>query len=135
MTGRFQIATHILTLLHTAGDAVLSSDYISGSVNANPVLIRKELSILSKLGLVCSKEGKSGGYTLGKPAAQITLADVYNATQVNPVLGKAKNQPNPECKVGKQINQHLNQLDTEISEILNRKLRSQTLAEFCKQFD
>jgi Rrf2 family protein len=135
MSGRFQIAVHILTLLQAAGNDVLSSDYISGSVNINPVLIRKELSHLSKLGLVASKEGKSGGYTLGKPATQITMADVYRAVQVNPVLGKARNQPNPKCPVGLQISEHLSRLDNDISQVIVDKLSKQTLAAFSKQFD
>lgn len=135
MNGRFQIAVHIFTLLHAAGDALLSSDYIAGSVNINPVLIRKELSHLSKLGLVASKEGKSGGYSLGKPAAHITIADIYEAVQVAPVLGKARNLPNPKCPVGRQINGHLNEMDKEITRIITDQLRKQTLEQFSKQFD
>lgn len=135
MNGRFQIAAHILTLLNAAGTEVLSSEYIAGSVNINPVLIRKELSNLIKLGLVASKEGKSGGYYLGKPATQITMSDIYEAVQVNPVLGKARNQPNPRCPVGKQINIYLNAMDKEVHQVIIDKLRKQTLAAFSKQFD
>ena len=135
MNGRFQIAVHIFTLLHAAGDALLSSDYIAGSVNVNPVLIRKEISHLSKLGLVTSKEGKSGGYSLGKPAGEITMADIYEAVQVDPVLGKARNLPNPKCPVGRQINGHLKKMDKEISRVITDQLRKQTLAQFSKQFD
>lgn len=134
MSGRFQIATHIITLLCNAGSDVLSSEYIAGSVNVNPVLIRKELSNLIKHGLIISKEGKSGGYLLAKPAAQITLADVYSAVQTNPVLGKARNTPNPKCPVGKQINRHLNQLNSEIELSIIGQLAQQSIAEFTQQF-
>ena len=134
MNGRFQIATHIMTLLSSAGGEVLSSEYIAGSVNINPVLIRKELSNLIQHGLVVSKEGKSGGYTLAKPAAQITLADVYSAVQTKSVLGKARNTPNPKCPVGKQINQHLNQLNSEIELSIINQLAQQSIAEFTQQF-
>ena len=79
MNGRFPIAVHILTLLSKAGDELLSSDYIAGSININPALARKEISNLRNLGLITSKEGKSGGYSLGKSSKQITLADVYLA--------------------------------------------------------
>ncbi|MDT3401841.1 Rrf2 family transcriptional regulator [Mucilaginibacter terrae] len=135
MTGRFQIAVHIFTLLHAAGDEYISSDYIAGSVNINPVLIRKELSYLRNLGLIASKEGKSGGYTLGKSAGTITMADIYEAVMVNPVLGKARNQPNPKCPIGQQISSHLKNMDAELTRVITEKLRRQTLAEFYKQFN
>lgn len=134
MSGRFQIAVHIFTLLHAAGSEVISSDYIAGSTNVNPVLIRKELSHLIKLGLVVSKEGKSGGYLLGKPAEQITMADIYEAVLVTPVLGKARNVPNPLCPVGKQISTYLNHMDNKVHQTIINKLRKQTLAAFSKQF-
>lgn len=135
MTGRFQIAVHIFTLLHASGNEYLSSDYIAGSVNINPVLIRKELSHLRNSGLVASKEGKSGGYTLGKSAELITMADIYEAVMLTPVLGKARNQPNPQCPIGRQINGHLTEMDTDITRVITDKLRKQTLANFYQQFD
>ncbi len=134
MNGRFQIAVHIFTLLHTGGDEVMTSDYIAGSVNINPVLIRKELSNLIKKGLVISKEGKSGGYSLAKPATEITLAHIYQAVQANPVLGGARNIPNPKCPIGQQINHHLNNLDQNINRTILYELGKQTLAAFSKNF-
>jgi Rrf2 family protein len=134
MNGRFQIATHILTLLCDAEGDVLSSDYIAGSVNVNPVLVRKELSNLIKHGLVASKEGKSGGYELAKHATQITMANVYQAIQTKPVLGKARNTPNPKCPVGKQINRHLNQLNEEMDQLIVTQLGQQSLAAFTQSF-
>jgi len=135
MSGRFQISVHIMTLLTAGGDDMLSSDYIAGSVNINPVLIRKELSNLIKSGLVQSKEGKSGGYILAKPANKITIADIYKAVLVTPILGKARNTPNPACPIGKQINSHLIHLDQDINKTIIDKLGKQTLAAFCKQFN
>jgi DNA-binding IscR family transcriptional regulator len=72
MNARFQIAIHILTLLDYEQGTLVSSDYIAGSLNTNPALVRKEISNLRNHGLIESKEGKGGGYTLGKPATQIT---------------------------------------------------------------
>jgi len=134
MNGRFQIATHIMTLLCTAGSDVLSSEYIASSVNINPVLVRKELSNLIKHGLVASKEGKNGGYVLAKPATKITMAEVYQAVQTNPVLGKARNTPNPKCPVGKQISKHLNQLNNRIAQLITDQLAQQSVAAFTQLF-
>ncbi len=47
---RFQISVHILTLLAKAEGEALSSELIAGSININPVLVRKEISVLRKAG-------------------------------------------------------------------------------------
>ena len=135
MNGRFPIALHILTLLSKTGDELMSSDYIAGSININPALARKEIGNLRNLGLISSKEGKSGGYVLAKPATQITMADVYEAVKNQPVLGVAKNTPNPDCPVGKQINQKLDELYKNLDKTLLEKLGSITIENFANQFD
>ena len=61
---RFAIVTHIMTLLASAPDEFMTSNTMAGSLNVNPVLVRKELAGLKKLGLIESKEGKNGGVNL-----------------------------------------------------------------------
>ena len=135
MNGRFPIALHILTLLSKSADELASSDYIAGSININPALARKEISNLRNQGFISSKEGKSGGYTLGKSSKQITLADVYRAVKNQPVLGVAKNTPNPGCPVGKQINKKLDELYADLDQTLLEKLSSITIEDFANQFN
>ncbi|MDB5023012.1 MAG: ywnA [Mucilaginibacter sp.] len=135
MGGRFPIAIHILTLLSKAGDDLLSSDYIAGSININPALVRKEISNLRNRGLIISKEGKSGGYRLGKLPGQVTLADVYLAVKTQPVLGAAKNTPNPACPVGKQINKNIDKLYANLDKTLLEKLTTISIEDFSNQFD
>ncbi|MCW3464371.1 Rrf2 family transcriptional regulator [Chitinophaga nivalis] len=132
--GRFPISLHILTLLASANGELLSSDYIAGSININPVLVRKEISNLRNRGLVESKEGKNGGSTLARPAGDILLSEIYHAVQQVSLLGNSKNTPNPACLVGKQINQHLDHLYQEIESALVHKLEKITLADFLLQF-
>lgn len=134
MNGRFQIAVHILTLLHSAGNESLSSEYMAGSININPVLVRKELSCLRKAGLVQSKEGNMGGYTLGKPARHISIADIYKAVEQTSLLGKARNLPNPACTIGQQIDQHMENLNTQLKDVVTERLSQQTLEQFYNQF-
>ncbi|TDX01428.1 Rrf2 family transcriptional regulator [Dinghuibacter silviterrae] len=132
--GRFSISLHILTLLDQMSGKLVSSEFLAGSINTNPVLVRKEISNLKKHGLVDSKEGKAGGFSLAKPAARIRLSDVYHAVRQTSPLGQAKNTPNPDCPVGRQIQQHLEDLYAEAEEALVKKLGSTTLAEFHSRF-
>jgi Rrf2 family protein len=134
MDGRFAISMHILTLLTQADGAWLSSEYLAGSININPVLVRKEISNLRKHGLVASREGKNGGSALAKPAAHILLSDVFQATHEGAFLGKARNSPNPNCPIGREINQHLSSLYSEAERALLKQLGTKTLADFYQQF-
>ncbi|MBV8252430.1 MAG: Rrf2 family transcriptional regulator [Chitinophaga sp.] len=132
--GRFPISLHILTLMARAEGELLSSEHIAGSININPVLVRKEISNLRNHGLIESKEGKNGGATLAKPAANILLSDIYQAVKQSSLLGNSRNTPNPDCEVGKQINLHLDNLYSEVEGALIRKLQLVTLADFSQQF-
>src|SRR5258706_12341309 len=107
--GRFATSLHIMTLLHLNKDELLSSEYIAGSININPAIVRKEISNLREHGLIESKEGKGGGSSLGKPAKDIKLSYIYNAVRQAPLLGRT-NYPNPHCPVGKQINNNIDEL-------------------------
>jgi Rrf2 family protein len=133
MNGRFPIALHIMTLLCSA-DGLVASEYLAGSMNMNAVLVRKELSNLIKNKLVNSQEGKNGGYTLARPALQITLAEIYQTVKTGAILGQAKNQPNPACLIGKQINRHLDDLYADVENALMQRLGSTNLADFCAKF-
>lgn len=132
--GRFSTSLHILSLLAIFDEEVLTSDWLAGSININPVLVRKELVNLRNAGLVASKEGKNGGSYLAKPARRILLSDVYKAVRQEYLLGRTINTPNPDCRVGKQINKHLNTLYNEAEEVLLQKLGKKTLADFASQF-
>jgi Rrf2 family protein len=134
ISGKFAITTHILTLLSKFPNEYLSSEYIAGSINLNPVLVRKEISNLKKNHIVESKEGKNGGTRLLKPAAEITLLEIFKMTFDTVNLGYAKNQPNPDCPVGKKINENLDLLYADINEKINTQLSTITLENFSNQF-
>lgn len=132
--GRFAVSLHILTLLAFKQGEWLSSEYIAGSININPVLVRKEISNLREAGLVESREGKNGGTTLAKSPSKILLSDVYNAVRQEALLGRSRNDPNPDCVIGSQINGQLDELYSEVEDALIQRLGKKTLAAFYKQF-
>ena len=134
-SGRFAISVHILTLLTFSEEEWTSSEYLAGSININPVLVRKELSNLRERGLVISKEGKSGGSRLAKSADTIFMSEVYEAVKQKDLLGKGINSPNPACPVGRKINDHLDSLYDDAEKTLLASLGKVSLAEFCKKFD
>jgi Rrf2 family protein len=103
MNSRFAIAVHTLTFLALAGDEPTTSEYIAGSVNTNPVVVRRILSTLRQAGLVTAQPGIGGGSSLARPAAEITLADVYRATEERDLFALHPRSPNPNCACGGNI--------------------------------
>lgn len=132
---RFATAIHILTLLANFPDEWLSSDWIAGSIQVNPVIIRKELVILQNTGLVISRKGKEGGSKLSKPSHEISLAEIYLSVKNSEVLGKKNLHPNPKCPVGKDMNENLEKLFAETDQMVTNSLRHKSLKDFAKQFD
>lgn len=134
ISGKFAITIHILTLLSKFPNDYLSSEFIAGSMNLHPVLVRKEIANLKKNNIVESKEGKNGGTRLLKPASTISLDTIFKMTFDTVTLGFSKNQPNPDCPVGKQINKNLENLYENINEKISLQLNGITLEDFSKQF-
>ncbi len=134
ISGKFAITLHILTLLSKFPDEYLSSDFLASSMNINPVLVRKEIANLKKHALVESREGKNGGTRLAKAAKKITLEDIFKITFDKVTLGYSKNDPNPACPVGKNINKSLDTLYTSINKSISSQLKSISLNEFTNQF-
>jgi DNA-binding IscR family transcriptional regulator len=132
--GKFAITLHILTLLTKSPDEFLSSEYIAGSMNINPVLVRKEIGNLKKHNVVESREGKFGGTRLAKPATEITLEDIYDMTFDCMSLGYSKNDPNPNCPVGKKINENLDSLYKSINTQVRGQLKGISLLQFTRDF-
>ena len=106
-SSRFAVAVHILTLLAQGGGEPVTSEYIAGSVNTNPSLIRRLLSALARAGLTTSQLGTGGGALLARPASEITLLDVYRAVDEGEVFGMHREAPNPNCPVGRNIQAEL----------------------------
>lgn len=131
---RFATAIHIMTLLAGSPHDWLTSEWMAGSININPVIVRKELSVLREAGLIISRQGKEGGSRLARNAGDITISEIYAAVKNTEVLGKKNLNPNPVCPVGKGINSHLNDLFTETDKLVAEFLGNKTLQAFTDQF-
>ncbi|WP_073292368.1 Rrf2 family transcriptional regulator [Chryseobacterium polytrichastri] len=132
---RFATAIHIMTLLAKSPQEWLTSEWMAGSININPAVVRKEISVLREAGLITSRKGKEGGSQLSKGADSITISEIYSAVKNSEVLGKKNNNPNPVCSVGREINNHLNDLFVETDQLVVKFLGDKSLEQFTDQFD
>lgn len=132
---RFATNIHIMTLLAKEPEKFLTSEWIAGSININPVIVRKELIILKKFGLIESRQGKDGGARILKNAVEISITEIYEAVRNSEILGKKNLNPNPKCTVGKDINENLNVLFSETENVVQQFLMNKKLSDFMNQFD
>lgn len=104
ISSRFTVGIHILTLVELNKEGVSSSEYIAGSVNTNATLIRKITGMLKRAGLIEVQPGVAGA-KLARPSSEITLLDVYKAVDVvqEQELFSVHDNPNPNCPVGRNI--------------------------------
>lgn len=128
INSRFTVAVHILALLALNGKP-LSSKYIAGSVNTNPVVIRRIISLLSKAGLVETQLGVEGGSTLSRPADKITLREVYTISEQGELFALHHNQPNQLCPCGRNIKPILSTVFKKAEAALEGILAETTIAD------
>lgn len=104
ISSRFTVGVHILALIDLNKDGVSSSEFLAGSVNTNPTLIRKIMGMLKKAGLIQVQPGIAGA-KLAKDPSHITLLDVYRAVDVvqEKELFSVHENPHPDCPVGRNI--------------------------------
>ena len=104
ISSRFAVGIHILSLIEFNKDGVSSSEFLAGSVNTNPAVIRKIMGMLKNAGLIKVRPGIAGA-ELAKELSEITLLDVYKAVNVvhDNELFSVHDNPNPSCPVGRNI--------------------------------
>lgn len=129
ISSRFTIAVHIFACIDTfEKDQKITSDFLSASINVNPVIIRKILSSLKKSGLINVLRG-TGGTTIAKPLDQITLLDIFQSVECleDAKLFHFHENPNANCPVGKNIHSILDDKLLRVQKAMENELASITL--------
>jgi Rrf2 family protein len=126
-SSRFAVAVHVLALLASSREEALSSEYIAGSVNTNPVVIRRLMVMLRAAGLVQTLAGRGGGFLLAVEPEDVTLLDIYRAVDERALIA-IHNQPNVQCEVGRHIKTVLEDYTTAAARAMEASLQTVTLA-------
>lgn len=129
ISSRFTIALHIFTCVEVFKDEYrITSDFLAGSINTNPVIIRKILTKLKSAGLIIVTRG-TGGIELTKPLKEITFYDVYVAIEPleDDELFNFHKNPNPKCPVGKNIHTLLDSKLENIQKAMENEMKKYTL--------
>lgn len=128
-SSRFTIATHtLLCIAMFQEEYKVTSNFLAGSINVNPVIIRNILGQLSASGLVEIKAGVGGAY-LAKSADEITLLDIFKAVEKEESLFHFHENPNPECPIGRTIHSVMDSKIDTIQLAMENEMAEITLSE------
>ncbi|MCI1984439.1 MAG: Rrf2 family transcriptional regulator [Bifidobacteriaceae bacterium] len=132
-------AIHILTYIEVFGrdraagidpsvpHVDLSSASIAKSVESNPGLIRRLMSTLAKAGLLDTRPG-SAEPRLARPIEDISVLDVYRAIGGETRFLNIDEKTNPQCIVGGNIQQSLNDVYSRVQASAEATMASTSLA-------
>lgn len=134
ISSRFTLAVHIFACIDVfKDDYKVTSDFLAGSTNVNPVIVRKILGQLKAAGLVEVARG-SGGASIPKPLNEISFLDIYNAVECieNGELFRFHENPNIDCPVGRNIHAVLDDKLMRVQKAMETELSSITLEDIRK---
>ena len=131
ITSRFTIAVHIITAIDYFRDEMkVTSNFLAGSVGANPVIVRTVMGNLKDAGIISISQGKSG-IGLAKRLDEISFYDIYKA--IDPVgeegLFHFHENPNIKCPVGRNIHAALDTRLRQVQDTMEKEMKSLTVAE------
>lgn len=127
---RFAFATHILSVLALHQSGSCSSDLLAGTVNTNPVVIRRLLLDLKEAGLIETQRGPGGGARLSRCPQKITLAQIHRAVAGElEAFGEHPNPPAQTCCVGRGIQGVLERISRQAAAAAMHEFERVTLAD------
>jgi DNA-binding IscR family transcriptional regulator len=130
---RFTTAVHALCWLELArrgGRSALTSTEIADSLASHPVLVRRMLAPLRDRGLLeVVGRGPGAGWRLTRPAASVTLADLYVALAEQTPFDLHPHEPKQTCPVGYGIRPVLGDIYAEVDAGIRTTLANRTIAD------
>ncbi|MFV0559079.1 MAG: Rrf2 family transcriptional regulator [Enterococcus sp.] len=125
---QFSDAIHIMAYIAIFKDTnLLSSEKIAGSINANPVNVRKIMSQLKKSNLIITQSGKAQP-RLAKSYLEISLLDIYQSIEGNTRLIHVDPKTNPDCPVGAHIQKALDDQYQRLQRVVETEMAQISLA-------
>lgn len=119
-------AIHILAYVDIFQDGDLSSQAIAGSIESNPSLVRRLMSLLVKADLLATKPGTIAP-KLARPAEQITMLAVFQALDTDQRLLHVDEKTNPDCLIGSNIQATLDAAYDQVQKAAEAEMATITL--------
>jgi Rrf2 family protein len=96
---KFEYGLHAVTYLALKGEeTVVTVKEMASAIGFSQVFLAKAMQNLKRAGIARSVQGVKGGYMLGKPPSEITVADIGLAIEGKPHLMRCSVE-NCQCEI------------------------------------
>lgn len=99
ISAKVDYAMRALVELAASETPLLRTEYLAESQGIPASFLERILSELRRAGIVASQRGAHGGYRLGRPASEISVADVFRAVD-GPLAEVRGDRPESSSYVG-----------------------------------
>ena len=107
--------------------------WVNRSQELKRVFIRRALGLLRRAGLVNVQHGAGAGWTLARPADQISLLSVHDAVEPEAMFSMHPAKPNQGCPVGRGIQPTLSRVYQRVDDALRRELATTSISDVLAQ--
>ncbi|WJE08212.1 MULTISPECIES: Rrf2 family transcriptional regulator [unclassified Pseudoalteromonas] len=101
----------------------ITSEELGLVLGANPVVVRRIMALLKRVGYVNSEKGHHGGWRLSTELSEITLFDIYNLLGEKTLFTIALSDEYQNCLIEKAVNTALADSMQEAEKVLFERFR------------
>lgn len=133
MNSDFCVGVHALVYLDHK-KCMLSSEELADNICTNRVRIRRVMGKLAKAGLVETRSGHDGGYSLNEAAGDISLENIADALDTHFVSASWQSgDVEKECLVSSGMGAIMDDILDDLDETCRKKLKDKTIADIGRQ--
>jgi Rrf2 family protein len=132
-SSRLSLALHALVHLHKQPDEAITSTTLAQCLMTNPVVVRRVLGELRDAGIVGATKGHDGGWRLLRPAAQISLRQVYSAMGENLLIRTESDPGDIQCGIVRSVNSVMGEFLADAEALLAARLDRVSLDDIARQ--
>ncbi|TNK92504.1 hypothetical protein C4M96_00440 [Mycoplasmopsis pullorum] len=126
----FVISLHALTYLWHKKDYVSSTE-LAKNINANPVQVRKLMSIFVEKGIINKKDGRFGGYIFAQN--DLNLNELVKTINFNFINVTWLSGGDSNCNISKNFADFTNELVEKLNETITKELSNISISSIEKQ--
>jgi Rrf2 family protein len=123
-SSRLSIALHALVHLHAQPGKQLSSAALATCLMTNRIL-----GELREAGIVDASKGPNGGWTLSRPATEITLRDVYSALGERMLVRTESDPGDVTCAIVRSVDRVMHDFLDDAEALLAARLQRVRLSD------
>jgi len=132
-SSRLSLALHALVHLHKQPDEAITSSTLAQCLMTNPVVVRRALGTLREAGIVAATKGHDGGWRLLRPAAEISLRQIYVAMGESLLIRTESDPGDIQCGIVRTVNTVMGDFIADAEGLLAARLERVSLDDIARQ--